>query len=55
MCLSDIPVLFKVNLILMTFQEIPMNSSTFKACAKHADISFNQLIKFWYLLHAQTR
>ena len=31
--LSDFPVLFKVYLISRTFQESPLNSSTFQACA----------------------
>ena len=32
--LSDFPVLFKADLISRTFQESPLNSSTFQACAK---------------------
>ena len=31
--LSDFPVLFKANLILMTFKESPLKSSTFQASA----------------------
>ena len=33
MSLSDFPVLFKADLILGTFQESPLNSITFQACA----------------------
>ena len=31
--LSDFPVLFKADLIFKDFQESPLNSSTFQACA----------------------
>ena len=31
--LSDFPVFFKADLIFMTFQESPLNSSNFQACA----------------------
>ena len=31
--LSDFPVVFKANLFSQTFQESPLNSSTFQACA----------------------
>ena len=31
--LGDFPVLFKADLFLRTFQESPLNSSTFQACA----------------------
>ena len=38
--LSDFPVLFKADLISMTFQESPLNSSTFQACANPVTMNF---------------
>ena len=36
---SDFPVLFKAELIFRTFQESPLNSSTFQACANPVHIN----------------
>ena len=52
--LSDFPALFKADLVFKDFQESPLNSSTFQACANpvcgyaggHASLMFIHLDRF---------
>ena len=44
--LSDFPVLFKADLISRTFQESPLNSSTFQACVNPARLYWSNFNKY---------